>query len=74
MNFWSQGATQARFLDHEGYFGAVGALVSGPVPVHGGSGHALSTVAPVLHSGSAAAAAAADVESASRSGPGSSSS
>jgi len=27
MNFWSSGATQALFLQHEGYFGAVGCLL-----------------------------------------------
>jgi type II pantothenate kinase len=27
MDFWSKGATKALFLDHEGYFGAVGCLL-----------------------------------------------
>jgi len=27
MDFWSNGQTKALFLEHEGYFGAVGCLL-----------------------------------------------
>jgi len=27
MEYWSDGAMKAFFLEHEGYFGAVGALI-----------------------------------------------
>ena len=32
VNYWSKGSTSAMFLSHDGYLGALGALLSDDVP------------------------------------------
>ena len=45
LDFWSGGAAQALFLRHEGYCGAVGALLSG-------ASGSIASLAPALHAAS----------------------